>query len=121
MHNFRQLNIWKESMQLAKDVYTITKTFPAEEKFGLVSQLNRCGISVPSNIAEGSARSSYKEFCHFLKVALGSLFEMETQIILANNFNLILTSAYEPLLLKIRTLQKMITNFIRKIEQENKQ
>ncbi len=65
MHNFRQLNIWKESMQLAKDVYTITKTFPAEEKFGLVSQLNRCGISVPSNMRKGPPGHLTKSFAIF--------------------------------------------------------
>jgi four helix bundle protein len=80
MHNFRQLNIWKYAMQLAKSVYVLTKEFPGAEKYGLISQINRACISVPSNIAEGSSRSSNKEFKHFRSIALGSLFELETQV-----------------------------------------
>lgn len=76
-------------MSLVKDVYVLTSNFPKEEKFGLISQINRCSISVPSNIAEGSSRSSNKEFSHFIKIALGSLFELETQIILSSEFQMI--------------------------------
>ena len=67
-----------------KGVYLLTSKFPKEEKFGLVSQINRCSVSVPSNIAEGSSRSSKKEFPHFIKIALGSLFELETKLIWSN-------------------------------------
>jgi four helix bundle protein len=83
MHNFRQLNIWKDARSLVKDVYLLTSNFPSDEKFGLKSQINRCAISVPSNIAEGSARGTNKDFAHFLRISLGSLFEMETQLLLA--------------------------------------
>lgn len=89
MHNFKKLNIWVNAMSLVKDVYVLTSNFPKEEKFGLISQINRCSISVPSNIAEGSSRSSNKEFSHFIKIALGSLFELETQIILSSEFQMI--------------------------------
>lgn len=99
-------------MSLAKDVYLITSSFPKEEKFGLVSQINRCCISVPSNIAEGSSRSSNKEFSHFVKIALGSLFELETQIILSNEFKIIKDEDSSILLDKIATLQKMINGFL---------
>lgn len=89
MHNFKKLNIWVNAMGLAKDLYLITSSFPKEEKFGLVSQINRSCISVPSNIAEGSSRSSDKEFSHFIKIALGSLFELETHIILSGEFKMV--------------------------------
>ncbi len=89
MHNFRQLTIWKEAISVAKLVYITTSTFPSEEKFGLTSQINRCCVSIPSNIAEGSSRTSNKDFAHFLKIALGSLFELETQITLAYEFQII--------------------------------
>lgn len=112
MHNFKKLNIWLNSMSLAKDVYLITSSFPKEEKFGLVSQFNRCCVSVPSNIAEGSSRSSNKEFSHFIKIALGSLFELETQIILSNEFKIIKDEDSSILLDKIATLQKMINGFL---------
>ena len=112
MHNFKKLNIWVNSMSLAKDVYLITSGFPKEEKFGLVSQINRCCISVPSNIAEGSSRSSNKEFSHFIKIALGSLFELETQIILSNEFGIISDEDLNNLMDKIVPLQKMLNGFL---------
>lgn len=89
MHNFRQLNIWIEARLLVKEVYLLTASFPPDERFGLISQINRCAISVPSNIAEGSARSTNKDFAHFLKISLGSLFELETQLLLSADLNMI--------------------------------
>ncbi len=111
-HNFRKLEIWIQSMNLVKDVYEVIALFPVDERFGLKSQMSRCAISVPSNIAEGSSRSSIKEFSHFLDIALGSSFELETQLIIAqdlfnvNNFELIE---------KCQNLQRMITGFKQKI------
>ena len=112
MHNFRKLNIWLDAMLLAKEVYLITSKFPKEEKYGLVSQINRCSVSVPSNIAEGSSRSSNKEFSHFIKIALGSLFELETQIILSNEFGIISDEDLNNLMDKIVPLQKMLNGFL---------
>jgi len=112
MHNFKKLNIWLNAMSLAKDVYLITSSFPKEEKFGLVSQINRCCISVPSNIAEGSSRSSNKEFSHFIKIALGSLFELETQIILSGEFKMVNDQDSSKILDRISTLQKMLNGFL---------
>jgi four helix bundle protein len=111
MHNFRQLNIWKDSMQLAKAVYVLTNNFPNNEKYGLTSQINRASISVPSNIAEGSSRSSNKEFRHFLSIALGSLFELETQVVLSQELSYIEIEVGESLIFKIVQLQKMISTF----------
>jgi four helix bundle protein len=89
MHNFKELKVWQEAMSLAKDVFVITRNFPSEEKFGLTSQINRCSVSVPSNIAEGAGRQSDKEFNQFLNIALGSSYELETQLLLSNDFNYI--------------------------------
>lgn len=111
MHNFRQLNIWKDARSLVKDVYLLTSRFPSDEKFGLKSQINRCAISVPSNIAEGSARGTNKDFSHFLRISLGSLFEMETQLLLAVDLGMVEDS--EELFQKVIMLQKMISNFIK--------
>lgn len=83
-HNFKRLKIWQMGMEIAKDVFDITAAFPNEEKFGLVSQMNRCAVSIPSNIAEGSSRTS-KSFSHFIDISLGSSFELQTQLILANS------------------------------------
>jgi len=77
-HNFKKLIIWQESIELVIETYKTTKTFPSQEKFGLSSQLNRCSISIPSNIAEGTSKSSKKHFKNYLETYLGSAFEWET-------------------------------------------
>jgi len=88
-HNFKKLIIWQESLELVIETYKTTKTFPPEEKFGLTSQLNRCSVSIPSNIAEGTSKSSEKHFKNYLETALGSSFEWETQIIIASRIGYI--------------------------------
>jgi four helix bundle protein len=79
----KDLDVWKESMNLAKEVYKLTESFPKEEIFGLTSQIRRAAVSIASNIAEGAARNSRKEFIQALHVSLGSLAELETQLLLA--------------------------------------
>ncbi|MBD1398557.1 four helix bundle protein [Pontibacter sp. JH31] len=111
MHNFRDLKIWQRSMELAKTVYEITATFPSNEKYGLTSQINRATVSIPSNIAEGAGRNSNKEFGQFLSIALGSAFELETQLILANSFGLLKTTQLEEVLSQLEQIQKMINSF----------
>ena len=111
MHNFRQLQIWKEGMVMAKQVYLLLAKFPSSEKFGLVSQISRCAVSVPSNIAEGSSRSSYKEFAYFLSIALGSLFELETQLLLAIELDIVKENEMESIISGIIQLQKKISAF----------
>ncbi|MXV37930.1 four helix bundle protein [Flavobacteriaceae bacterium Ap0902] len=94
-HNFKNLIIWKEAIKLLSTVYDLYLEFPVEEKFGLTSQIKRAAISIPSNIAEGSSRSSNKDFNRFLEISMGSLFEVQTQLIFVysrnfiskNNFN----------------------------------
>lgn len=111
MHNFRQLQIWQEGMVIAKAVYLILNEFPTSEKFGLISQISRCSVSIPSNIAEGSSRVSNKEFSHFLSIALGSLFELETQLQLSIDLNFISQPSIEKLMPDIIQLQKKISTF----------
>lgn len=77
------LEVWKKSIELVKLIYKLTEKFPAKEQFGLVSQIRRAAVSIPSNIAEGSARSSHKDAIRFVDIALGSLSELETQLIIA--------------------------------------
>lgn len=83
------LQVWQEGMALAKDVYAVTASFPKEEMYGLTSQMRRAAVSVPSNIAEGAARGSKKEFLQFLVIARGSLMELETQILLSKDLGFI--------------------------------
>ena len=87
MAGYRELKVWRLAMELAEEVYKLCTEFPKHEVYGLTSQLQRAAVSVPSNIAEGQARNSSKEFGHFLSIARGSLAEMETQIMLAQRLN----------------------------------
>ncbi len=85
--NHKEMNVWKESMDLVTEIYNLTATFPSSEQYGLTSQLRRAAVSIPSNIAEGCARRSEKETLRFLSVALGSIAEVETQVMLAERLN----------------------------------
>jgi four helix bundle protein len=87
MKTHKDLEVWKRSIELVTRIYTLTRGFPKEELYGLTDQMRRAAVSVPSNIAEGAARNSKKEFLHFLSIASGSLSELETQLIIANNLN----------------------------------
>ncbi|HNQ26378.1 MAG TPA: four helix bundle protein [Aquaticitalea sp.] len=111
MHNFKKLNIWEAGIELVKDSYRLTKTFPDFEKFGLVTQMNRCAVSIPSNIAEGSSKTSDKHFNKFLEYSLGSAFEWETQLIVALNENYVSEEKFKELENKIIQIQKMISRF----------
>lgn len=111
-HNFRKLVIWEKSMSLVKKVYNMTSKLPDSEKFGLQSQLNRCAVSIPSNIAEGSGRSSNKDFTRFLKHSISSSYELETQLILCKEiYEVDIESLYSELV----NLQNMLGGFIRKL------
>ncbi|MBR6127068.1 four helix bundle protein [bacterium] len=81
----KDMEAWKKSIELVTKVYKLTKTFPDDEKFGLISQMRRAAVSIPSNIAEGAARNSDKDMLRFLDISLGSVAELETQIIIAEN------------------------------------
>lgn len=89
VHNFRELIVWQKAIDLVVSAYKITSLFPTAEKFGLTSQIQRSAISIPSNIAEGCGRVTAKDFQHFLSIAMGSSFEIETQIILASKLGYI--------------------------------
>jgi four helix bundle protein len=110
-HNFKNLNIWKLAIELADAIYILTDTYPKNEEFGLKSQIRRCSVSVASNIAEGSSRSSNKDFNRFLEISLGSLYELQTQVIISANRNYFEASKLEDLENKITELQRMISGF----------
>ena len=85
MRSHRDIDVWKKSVTLVSEIYTVTRTFPPEEMYGLVNQMRRAAVSVPSSIAEGAARDSQKEFLRFLSIAIGSLAEMESQVLIAKS------------------------------------
>ncbi len=111
-HNFRKLTIWKEGEELAKETYLLTKSFPKDEQFGLSSQIRRCAVSIPSNIAEGTAKSSERHFKQYLENALGSAFEWETQAIIAFEIAYISKETFENLENKIQRIQNQIIKFM---------
>ncbi|MEQ8523763.1 four helix bundle protein [Gracilimonas sp.] len=108
MHQFKELSVWNKAVDLATDVYSYTKNFPSEEKYGLTSQIRRSVVSISSNIAEGAGRKSKKEFKHFLNIAYGSGSELETQLLIARNLGFINNENYEALSEMITEIQKMI-------------
>lgn len=116
MHNFKKLDIWIKSMDLASEIYLLTNSFPSIERFGLISQMQRSAVSIPSNIAEGSAKSSNKDFSRFLEMSIGSLFELETQLILATKLNYLESEVSLSTQSKINELQKMIIGFKNKLD-----
>lgn len=115
MHNFKDLKVWQKSIDLTSEIYEMLSGFPSDEKFGLISQIKRASVSIPSNIAEGAGRSSGKEFKYFLSISLGSSFEIETKFIIANRLGLIDNEKMENFANKISEIQKMIYTLERSI------
>ncbi|WP_296148038.1 four helix bundle protein [uncultured Flavobacterium sp.] len=111
MHRFKELEIWKKSRKFCSEIYNITATFPAEEKFGLTNQLRRASVSIPSNIAEGSSRNSQKDFSRFLEIAIGSAYEIETQLLIASDLGFLKIESLESLTNNIEEIIKMTSRF----------
>jgi four helix bundle protein len=108
----KKLNVWQLAMVIVEDVYNLTDTFPANERFGLTSQLRRCAVSVPSNIAEGAARNTTKEFINFLHIAQGSLSELDTQLEISFRLKLINQEILFSLDSKLLQVDQMISGLI---------
>jgi four helix bundle protein len=114
--SYRELLIWQKGMDITEKVFQLSKNFPVDELYGLTSQIKRCSISIPSNIAEGFGRNSTKSYIHFVKIARGSLFELETQLLLANKLNFIKSDDdYLTIMNLITEESKMISSFIKKL------
>lgn len=117
MSNFRKLIIWQKAMNLVTKTYHSTKKFPKEEIFGLTSQIRRCSISIPSNIAEGHGRESNKEYLRFLNISIGSLFELQTQLEIAKNIEYLTEEDFNTLYEDSREVERMLVSFINKIKE----
>jgi four helix bundle protein len=116
MHNFKELKVWKVGIEVSKIIFQVTKSFPSEEKFGLISQMMRSAVSIPSNIAEGCGRKTNKDFHRFLNIALGSSFELETQLIIAKEFNYINQEKLDDTCGLIIEIQKMISGLQKSLD-----
>lgn len=110
-HKFKELQIWKRSRSFCSRIYEITTTFPDSEKFGLTNQLRRASVSIPSNIAEGPSRNSNKDFARFLQIAIGSAYEIETQLLISSDLKFILDLELESILSELDEIIKMISKF----------
>ncbi len=115
MHH-KELEAWKESINFVTNIYNITKSFPKEELWGLTSQIRRAAISIPSNIAEGCGRTAIKETIHFMDIAIGSIAELETQLIISENLGYINSSELINKLGKINALVQGVKKYLNNLD-----
>ncbi len=111
MHNFKKLDIWNKSVEFVADIYRLVNRFSQIERFGLVTQMQRAAVSIPANIAEGSAKSSNEDFARFLEISLGSAYELETELLVSFKLSYIEAETYEQFQQKLSELQRMINSF----------
>ena len=119
MDTHKDLIVWKKGIELVKKIYLITDLFPKSEQFGLISQMRRCAVSIPSNIAEGCGRNSNNELMHFLYIALGLSSELETQIIISVELNFLENEKATECLNLLNEIIKMITSLIKSVKSRN--
>lgn len=115
VRTFRDLLVWQRAMQLVKEVYQASQRFPREEMYGLTAQLRRSAVSIPSNIAEGHGRHATSDYVRFLRIATGSLFELQTQIEIAKELMYLQDNDHEKLDAKSRELERMLTSMVNKL------
>jgi len=108
MHRYKDLIVWQKAMELVVDLYRITEKFPLKERYGLITQMNRCAISIPSTIAEGAGRNTNKDFDHFLAISLGSSFELHSQLVLSNRLGYVELEVVEKMEVELTHIQNMI-------------
>ena len=120
IESFRDLEIWQRSIQLVKKIYTATKSFPGDELYGLISQMRRSAVSIPSNMAEGFARRHGREYRQFLFVALGSFAELSTQVTISRMLDYLNETATNEIQDEIEQLSKMTHSLISKLEVDKK-
>jgi len=116
MRDFRKYRIWQDAVSITNDVYNITEGFPRKEIYGLSNQLQRAAVSIASNIAEGASRESAVEFAHFLEIAIGSAFEVETQLIIAYQRNYLSQDSFQKIISFLQEEEKSINTFIQTLK-----
>jgi len=115
----KDLDVWKNSILMVTEIYKITNSFPKSEMYGLTSQIRRSAVSIPSNIAEGAARLHTKEFIRFLYISLGSIAEIETQLIIAGKLNYINSSDFESFENKIKLIRNQLISLIKALKNKS--
>lgn len=119
VNTYKDLIVWQKSMQLCEDIYIVTKEFPENEKYGLISQIRRCCVSIPSNIAEGFLRGHKAEYKQFLRIAYGSGAELETQLLIALRIGYLKKEEFEKLNSLLEEIMKMLNKFISILNPKN--
>ena len=115
LKTYRDLLVWQKSMTLVTNIYQLSKKFPNDETYGLTSQMRRCAVSIPSNIAEGYGRSSPNDYIRFLYIATGSLFELQTQIEISLNLKYIIKCDFDIIYESTREIERMLSSLTRKL------
>jgi four helix bundle protein len=115
MKNFKQLKIWQRGFDIAVKSFRLVSSFPADQKFGICSPVTKSAVSIPSNIAEGSSRTSEKDYCRFIEISLGSSFELETQLLIAKAVNFGSVEPASEILKDVDEEQKMLISFVNKL------
>ncbi len=115
MNNYANLKVWQRSIVLCRDVYRVTRHLPDDERFGLSSQMRRSVVSIPSNVAEGAAFGTPKQFRHFLRMALGSAHELDTQFVVATEIGLLPSSLVDPVRGDLKEIRAMLVGLHRKV------
>lgn len=116
MKNYKELNVWKQGIELVKLGFALSKNLPNQEKYGIISQLTRAAVSIPANIAEGSSRNSEKDYARFLQIALGSAFELQTYLVIIKEMKWLKTEEVEAISRLLEQEIKMIHSFLRKLQ-----
>ena len=115
IQSFRQLKVWQEGIGVVKDVYQVSRTFPEWEQYGLTSQIRRAAVSIPANIAEGQARTGSAEYRHALSIALGSLAEVETLLVVAQELQWLSVKEVERLIERMGHVRRMLLHMVRRL------
>lgn len=115
----KKLNVWSDAVDLAQQIYKVTERFPSNEQFGIASQVRRTAVSIPSNIAEGAARQTKKEFLNFLHIAKGSLSELDTQLEIARRLEYLDQARWETLDERLERIDRMLSGLVRSLRSRN--
>jgi four helix bundle protein len=113
---YRDLIVWQKSIQCVTDVYKVTQKFPQDELYGLTSQIRRCSVSIPSNIAEGYGRKSTQDYLRFLRISLGALYELQTQMVISLNLKFLEREDFDGLFESSREIERMLSSLISKVK-----
>ncbi|MCG6138927.1 MAG: four helix bundle protein [Nostoc sp. LLA-1] len=116
IQSYQDLKVWQEAMNLAEDCYKVTKQFPKEETYGMISQIRRASVSIPANIAEGYGRKTRGEYIQFLYIAQGSLKELETHLLISRRVELAVAEVINPVINKCELVGKILLGLIRSLE-----